>query len=421
MIKNHGGIIMNKRKTSRILAVNCNKTSGGGKIMLSLADFARNNGFEVVTATPEGKYSINIENNITITKRWQKGINWRLSKLSGNDRTLPFAQTNKLIRFIKEYKPAIVHLHGLHGYYVDYIKLLDYLKKRNIIVVWTQHDCWAYTGKCVHYTSVNCEKWQTKCYNCPQLDQFPASVFFDKTEQMFEMKKKCFSTLLNCTFVPVSKWLSEEMKKSFLKNSNIQLIANGIDTSVFYPQKSDIKARNGISEKKVILGVAASWSERKGIEDFFKLNEMIDKSTTAIIIIGINAQFINRCRDVGIVPILRTADRNELAQWYSACDVFFNPSTEETFGLVTAEAMACGAPVVGYRSTATTELLEGTSNYCVEPRDVNAAKKAIDIVLTLPKAFFSECNRTKVLENYDLISQFSKYIDLYNDLLSVKA
>ena len=405
----------NKKKL--ILSINCNKSSGGGNVMISLANVARNNGFQVITVAPEGKKEKPVKDHIIITKHWQKALNWRLSKLVGDDCFIPFSQTNKLLHFIESMQPSLIHIHGLHGYYVNYFKLLGFLEKKQIPIVWTQHDCWAFTGKCVYYSDNGCDKWKTSCDNCPQLHDYPSSYFFDKTKSMYENKKKSFTALTNCVFVPVSKWLQKEMKESFLKEKDIRIITNGVDTNIFRPRNSKVLKKNGIISKKVILGVASSWSARKGVDDFFRLNRRIDKSNTVIVMIGVKGDLVSRCKEAGIIPIARTSDKEELAQWYSACDVFFNPSVEETFGLVTVEAMACGAPIIGYHATATTEVLEDTPNYCIEPHNINAVIEAIKQVFENGRGAYSALNRKKVEEYYDLSKQYMKYIDLYQSLL----
>lgn len=409
-----------KNSKPLILAINCNKTSGGGKVMLSLAKAARDNGFHVITAAPEGRKESETPDHIVVTKRWQKALNWRLSRLVGDDLFIPFSETDKLIRFIEKNTPDLVHIHGLHGYYVDYIKLLGYLEKKSIPVVWTQHDCWSFTGKCTYYSRAKCEKWKNHCSNCPQLKFYPASIWFDRTPKMFERKKECFSSLSHCVFISVSNWLKDEMKQSFLAKMDIRVIENGVDTSIFSPQGGNIAERHGIQNKKIILGVAANWSERKGFDDFFRLNEMVNKNNTAIVLIGVNDKQLSKCRNAGIVGISRTSDQAELAQWYSACDVFFNPSVQETFGLVTIEAMACGAPIIGYRATATTEILNQTPNFCIEPCDLSSVDRAIRQIFKQPKQMYSVANRDKVLHYYDLKTQYRKYIDLYYEMLENK-
>lgn len=404
-------------KQPLILTINCNKSSGGGKVMTSLAEFARNKGLRVYTASPGERNEKPSQDHLIVTSHWQKALNWRISKLVGNDCCIPFAQTGKLLRFIERKNPSLVHIHGLHGFFVDYIKLVEFLEDRKIPVVWTQHDCWSFTGKCPHYSDIKCYKWKDECNNCPQLKNYPASAVFDKTREMYLSKKKSFSSLANCVYVPVSKWLENEMKQSFLKGKDIRLISNGVDTSVFRPIDSGVAERYGIHNKKIILGVAASWSARKGLEDFFRLNSRIDKNKAVIVLIGVNDSLASRCKEEGIIPISRTADREELAQWYSKCDMFFNPSVEETFGLVTVEAMACGSPIVGYDATATTEVLEDTPNYCVKPHDLDAVEEAMKQIFSLGKDKFSMLNRKKVLKNYDVDKQYMKYINLYHSLI----
>lgn len=401
-----------KRKT--IAAINCNVRSGGGKVMLGIAEVARNSGFDYYTYSPESKID-SPKNHSYIISRYTNYANMKISQLIGYDSAVINYGTYKLINQLKKIRPDLIHLHGLHGWYIDYKKLFEYIKQNNIPVVWTQHDCWAFTGKCTHFSYVKCNKWKTGCYDCPQLSRYPESKFIDNSKPMYNYKKNTFTSLKKCQIVSVSNWLMSILEESFLKNYPITTIENGIDVSVFKFIKSDLRNKYGLNDKVIILGVAASWNERKGLDDFINLRGMLPEDKFEIIIIGLNSQQLDRVKKEGIIGISRTANKSELAEWYSTCDVFFNPSIEETFGLVTVEAMACGAPVIVYNSTAAPELIKHTNNYCVNTNDLDEVVECINKILKNGKLFYSNVERAYHYYNQD--SQYEKYLDLYSEFL----
>ena len=401
----------------KIMSINCNCTSGGGKGMMEVAKIARNSGFDYYTVSPQCRNDGGLINHVTITNRLQKCLNRNISQIIGNDNAVPFAETKKLINTIEIIKPDLIHLRGLHGWYVDYIQLLRYLSEKKIPIVWTQHDCWAFTGKCVYFHNADCYKWKDKCGSCPQLHSYPNKSNIDRTSMMFRRKKETFTLLPNCRVVTVSKWMESIVRDSFLSCYDIMTIENGIDTHVFCPTRSDILQRYGLNGKFVILGVASSWSERKGLNDFLELSKRLNEDEV-IVLIGVNEKTKTICQNQGIIGIDRTSDKAELASWYSMCGAYFNPSTEETFGRVTAEAMACGSPIIAYDATATPELLEGTNNFCVKPHDLEQVLQAIKKIKITPREFYSLGNIEKARRSYDMETQFSKYIDLYNEMLN---
>ncbi|MDO4306350.1 MAG: glycosyltransferase [Eubacteriales bacterium] len=319
--------------------------------------------------------------------------------------------TAKLIEYIKTYDPDVIHLHNLHGYYINIKLLFDYLKQSGKPVVWTLHDCWAFTGHCCHFSAIGCNKWKTKCLSCPQLSSYPAS-YFDRSEKNYQEKKSLFTGLSNMHIVAVSKWLENVTHQSFLNAYPIDTIYNGIDLTVFRPIDSDIKQRFNLVNRKVILGVASTWSNNKGLEDFIELNKMITKEY-AIVLIGLNDKQIKDMPD-DIVCLPRTNGVEELVAWYSAADIYFNASIEETFGLPTVEAMACGTPVIVYDSTALPEVVSEESGIVVSTGDVKQVWNEIKLLASEP--IEKDLIRRSALK-YDKNIQYRKYLELYERII----
>ena len=266
--------------------------------------------------------------------------------------------TQKLLDFIRGYTPDVIHLHNLHGYYVNIELLFEFLKAEfSGKIIWTLHDCWAFTGHCTHYTYAECEKWKTGCNKCPQKSDYPASWGLDCSCLNYIEKKSLFCGVPNLTIVTVSQWLKGEVEKSFLKDYPIHCAYNGIDTAVFHPVENHVKQELGIQNKKMILLVSDGWTERKGYGCALDVAEKAP-ADWHFVIVGLSKNQIRKLPD-NITGFERIWNQQKLVEFYSAADVFFNPSVEETFGLVTAEAIACGTPAVVMNSTACPEPLCG--------------------------------------------------------------
>lgn len=335
-----------------------------------------------------------------------------LAKLT--DRTGFFSKTatKRLIKYIEKEKPDIIHLHNLHGYYVNIEILFSYLKGLNKPILWTLHDCWAFTGHCTHYTYKGCMKWITGCNHCMQLNSYPKSFGFDNSKRNYRDKKFLFTNVPKLFITTPSRWLAGEVQRSFLKQYKIYPIYNGIDLSVFKPVKSDIKKELGIADgKKVLLGVSFVWSKRKGLFDMFKLDSMLDHNRYQLILVGVSTEQIKNMPET-IIGLKRTKSIDELVRIYSMADIFINTSYEETMGLVTAEALACGTPAIVYDQTAVPEIVDKTSGIVVKAGDINAIINQLDHAIELgsegPRNFAA---------TFDKYQQYEEYYKLYNQIL----
>lgn len=355
--------------------------------------FARNN-------VPDDVSYIRIGNNFSI---YCDGMLTRLT-----DRAGFFSQnaTRKLIEEIQEYDPDIIHLHNLHGYYINLEILFEFLKQYKKPVIWTLHDCWSFTGHCCYYSMVGCKKWIDGCYNCEQIHAYPKSLFIDNSKKNYRDKKNIFTSVPNLVLVTVSNWLREEVKKSFLKNFPCTTIYNGIDLNVFKPTESDFRRRYGIENKVVILGVASTWDVRKGLNDFIELSYLLGEEYK-IVVVGVSKKEKEKLPE-SILGIERTNSVSELAEIYTAADVFFNASIEETFGLPTVEAMACGTPVIVYDCTALPEVVNNQCGFVVKEHDLETVVECIK-----KREIFSKKNIIENASRYSKQIMAMNYLNLY--------
>lgn len=271
-----------------------------------------------------------------------------LSRLTDRQGLYSTAATGRLIKKIREYDPDIIHLHNIHGYYLNYKVLFQFLSQYNKPIVWTLHDCWPFTGHCAYFDFVHCDKWKTGCHHCPQKNTYPTSWLLDRSRENFELKKSLFTGIKNLHIVTPSHWLAGLVKQSFLKEYPVEVIHNGIDLNVFKPTPSDFRKKYHLEDKKIILGVASPWTPRKGLKDFIKLAELVDEGTR-IVLVGLNDKQLKKLPE-NIIGIKRTNNPQELAGIYTTADVFFNPTYEDNYPTTNLEALACGTPMVTYNT-----------------------------------------------------------------------
>ncbi|CEA15276.1 group 1 glycosyl transferase [Fermentimonas caenicola] len=325
--------------------------------------------------------------------------------------------TDEFIKQIEVIKPDIIHLHNLHGYYINIEVLFHYLKKVNVPVVWTFHDCWPITGHCSYFTFVGCEKWKTQCYECPQKTKYPASYFIDSSRKNYILKKELFTSLSNLTLVSVSQWLSGILNESFLQKYPIKVINNGINTEVFKPSSSNtFRVKYGFEDKFILLGVASIWDERKGLKDYIELSKLLGRDFQ-IVLVGLTKKQIEQLPD-NILGIERTESVEMLAEIYSSANIVLNLSYEETFGLTTVEGFACGTPGIVYNATASPELIDVSTGIVVEQGNINKLTEAIYSIKKKGKEYYSEACVNRAHKLYKKEDRYKEYIQLYNELIS---
>lgn len=298
-----------------------------------------------------------------------------LSRLTDHAGCYSKHATRRMIDEIKAYDPDLIHLHTLHGYYLNTDLLFAFLAQLQKPVVWTLHDCWAFTGHCTHFSDVGCFQWKTGCRNCMQLRRYPKCDWKGDTARNYERKRAAFTAVPNLTITAPSNWLTGVVRQSFLGEYPTFTIPNGIDLSCFFPRQSNVRKRLGLEEKRLILGAASVWNRQKGLEDLAALAKMLPDSCR-LLLVGIRKEQ-KKLLPENVVTMERLSSQTELAELYSAADVFVNPSREETMGLTTVEALACGTPAVVYNSTAVPEVVDEKSGIVVQTGDVDALYQAV--------------------------------------------
>ncbi|NLA34023.1 MAG: glycosyltransferase [Tenericutes bacterium] len=333
---------------NKLVQINIVCNGSTGRIMCDIAKKAEKEGFQSYIFYGRGKPSkelncTRIGNNLSVY------FHVFLTRFFNKHGHGSYFATKKLVRELKKITPDIIHLHNIHGYYINLKILFNYLKyEYKGKIIWTLHDCWSFTGHCTHFTIVECNKWQGKCYKCPQVTTYPKAFLIDTSKKEFQTKKKLFTGLNNLTIITPSKWLADLVKKSFLNEYKIEVINNGVDLNIFKPTCDEriYKKYNIPKNKKIILGVANIWGERKGLNDFIELSKIINNEYK-IVLVGVNAVDKKKI-PANIICVNRTDNAIELAKFYSAAYCYVNPTYEDNYPTTNIEAISCGTYVISY-------------------------------------------------------------------------
>lgn len=402
----------------RLLQINITANWGShGKIAEGIGRLAMDHGWESVIAY--GRWSNPSQSRLyhigsMMDERWH----CMAARLLDNQGLMSRGATARLIAFINNYRPSLIHLHNIHGYYLHYPMLFEYLSQAGIPVVWTLHDCWPFTGHCAYYIYADCEKWQTHCHHCPQIGTYPKSYFMDRSARNYDLKRTAFTSVPRLTIVPVCQWLKNEVARSFLKDLSVHRIYNGIDLDVFRPSadKETIKKKYGISaDKHLILGVASNWY-RKGLEDFFLLRRSLPDDY-AVAVVGLNRAEEEKARRHGLIGIRRTGNVGKLTSLYTLADVYCNPTWEDNFPTTNLEAMACGTPVVAYRTGGCPEAITSETGIVVDRGDVEGMARAIRAIVDDGADRYERACRQHIEANYDQKQRFAEYLHLYESMI----
>jgi glycosyltransferase involved in cell wall biosynthesis len=393
--------------------------SSTGKIVNQIGDLCINNGWESYIAYGGRRLRVNSRSKV-IKIGGKFGVYWHalITRVFDRHGFSSTRATERLISKIKQIEPTVIHLHNLHGYYLNVEVLFNYLSKIKTPIIWTLHDCWSFTGHCSHFEYVSCYKWETLCYECPQKHSYPASIFFDNSRINYDQKKDLFNSVENLTIIPVSLWLSNYVSRSFLSNYKSLVIHNGIDLNVFKPAccKSFLK-KNRLEEKIIVLGVANVWDKKKGLDDFIRLSKVLD-SDFVIILVGVSKQQQTKIPG-NIICIERMTSQQELAEIYSCADLYLNLTLEDSYPTTNLEAIACGTPVVTYNTGGSVESIIDDCGYIVDKGDINSVKKILyDIknkVLQIP----SKDRLSSVAhKEFNKDRKFLEYFKLYKDIIA---
>lgn len=392
----------------KVVQINVVCNGSTGKIMCDLAKELEIKGHESYIFFGRG----NPKNNLNCKKienKFSIYFHVLLGRIGLNGHGSYFA-TKKLVRELKRINPDVIHLHNIHGYYINLKVLFKYLKKNyKGKIVWTLHDCWTFTGHCSYFTISKCDKWETECNKCPNLNCYPKELI-DTTKKEFRLKKSLFTDLNDLTITTPSNWLKGLVKKSFLKKYDIKVINNGIDLDIFKPTKNEkiFEKYNIPKDKKIILGVANIWEERKGLKIFSELASIIKKDEV-IVLVGLTEKQIEELPK-NIVGIKRTENQKELANIYTIADIFINPSIEETFSLVTVEAMACGQQVIVCGTSAPKELIDDNIGITI---DDNKAINYYNAYKKIKKKEISQNEIVKYAKKYSNEHMLKEIIEVY--------
>lgn len=403
----------------KLVEINSHSFGSTGSIMLDTADAFRQAGNEAITFSPV-LFSLNgvtkvdrIPNHSYYGSFFESGVHYFMGRFTGRNGAFSIFATYRLLRTIDRYSPDIIHLHNLHNFTINLKLLFRYIAKKNIPIVWTFHDCWPFTGHCVHFEQFPCNKWKIdECKNCEHYDSYPKTSICN-SEKQFRIKKELFSSLTNLTIVTPSNWMANLVRMSFLSEKSILVINNGIDLDTFKPTESDFREKYNLVDKKIVLGVSSNWSYWKGLDVFLRLSDCLPEDYT-VVLVGLSKE--NK-KDISskIVAIEKTANKKELAEIYSSADVFLNPTRKDTFPTVNIEALACGLPVVTFKTGGSPEIIDNSCGLVLENESIDLIIKRVkDICINKPFSKEACIDRAK---QFDKTKQYQTYVDLYESIV----
>ena len=391
----------------KIVQINATCSSGStGKIALAVSRLLSEDGLENYILYSQGQNGV--ENTVRYMRERDIKVQALFSRLLGNYGFNSRAATKRVIKELEKIKPDVVHLHNLHSHDLHMGMLFRYFKENKTKLYWTFHDCWAFTAYCPYFDLAACDKWKSGCRNCSQKKQY--SWFFDRSRSLYQRKKELFSGL-DLTIITPSVWLADLVSQSFLAGYPVKVINNGIDLAVFQPKESDFRKKYNIEDQFVILGVAFGWGKRKGLDVFKTLAERLDERFQ-IVLVGTNDE-IDKTLPQNIISIHRTENQTELAAIYTAADLFVNPTREENYPTVNMESLACGTPVLTFRTGGSPEILDDSCGRVVDTGDVEQLYREI-LWIEKERPFTREACLVRA-ESFDAKKRFEEYRNLYSE------
>lgn len=384
--------------------------SSTGRTALQLDEGLKKHGIESKTACPAG---LGGEGTIAIGSPADVRIHSLEARLFGDPGYHSRPATRRFLRRLEEERPDIVHLHNLHGNFIDLPMLFGWLSENRVPTVVTLHDCWWFTGRCCHYTVDGCFGWEKACGSCPRLKKDIPSWFFDRSSRMLADKEKWFGSLDKLAVIGVSDWITGEAKRSILKNADIiERVYNWVDTDVFRPTQSDIRKEYGLEGKFILLGVSYGWTAAKGLNELKALSEALPEDMRLVLIGGLPAGY-----DAGeIINVPVTDDQRRLAEWYSAADACISLSPEESFGKVSAEALSCGTPIIVLDSTASPELAGEGCGEVIEDASPKTVMTAVSRIRRKGAGNYRAGCREFAERNFEMESNIARICDIYRRL-----
>lgn len=395
----------------RLLQINVDANNGSnGSIARDIGTMALNRGWESMIAY--GRRAMPCDSQlIKVGSDLDVKIHGLQTRMFDNHGRGSYFTTKVFLKKVDKFKPDIVHLHNIHGYYINYELLFNYLVEKQIPVVWTLHDCWPFTGHCGYFVKWQCVKWLDGCCDCPASHAYPKSWFIDNSKNNYNVKKCIFTAPSKMHLTTVSNWLKGLVEKSFLSNFPITVIYDGIDVDEFKSRPSDLRIRLGLENKFILLAAAANWSESKGWSDYIELSKLLTENYT-IVLVGVEKISKQKLPD-NIVCIPRQESKSDLADYYSMADVLLSLSYQETFGMTIAEALACGTPAIVYNNTACPEVISADCGFAVESGNLGEVLGAIKVISSKKKDFYSNACRQRVIECFNSRTVNEQFFDIY--------
>lgn len=380
-----------------------------GKIAYEIAEVQKKHGIEPYVVCGESK--VQAQNVFAMKSGLYLKFNILKTRLFGKHGFYSKSATRKMLKWVDTVSPDVIHLHNIHGHYLNIELLFEYIAKKNIPVVWTLHDCWALTGHCAHFDFAGCDKWKTGCHHCELKKDYPVSWFFDRSKESYNDKKRLFTSVEKCHITTPSKWLKGLCEQSFLGKYPVTVVNNGVDLTVFHPTPSDLRKSMGLEDKFVILGIVDSLNSMKGGRYLLELSSLLAEDECIVL--------LTPSENAGEVPdnvrlVSKTVSAQELAEFYTMADVFVNPSLQESFSMINLEAIACGTPVVTFDSGGCKESQSDKTGVAVPRADVKAMYEGIRRV---KNGEFKSEDCVERAQEFDCRIKFEKYIDIYKDIL----
>lgn len=396
-------------------------TTSTGRIIREIGDAAIASGWEsniAYSAGRDGKMECT-SRTVPVGDRMSVAFHGLATRMFDRHGLASVEATRKFIKDIERIDPDVIHIHNIHGYFLNYEILFDWLSRCGKQVIWTVHDCWLFTGHCYHYMNAGCDKWKYGCGQCPQTREFPKSWLIDRSAKNWRDKKNAFCSIPSdkMTIVTVSDWLKGEMQQSFLKDFRYKVIHNGIDTEVFKPSDGTaVRQRYGIGDRKMYMGAASIWSTAKGLDDFMSMASMLTPQEV-IVLVGLDKNQMTRM-PANIIGIPRTSDVHELAELYSAADAFLNLTYQDNYPTVNLESISCGTPVVTYRTGGSPESVTSQCGMVTDCGDVAQALAAARKIAATDRSVWRDNCRAYGLANFRKADRYADYIKLYKELLN---
>lgn len=402
---------MGQKTIKTVLSVNLGNFGSTGKIMSGIGEIAQKADYITYQAYPGHKSNQPFRlNDIIICSDFFDKLNQKIAYYTGLNGCFALLSTIRMLKKIDTIKPDIIHLHNLHNSYINLPLLFQYIKRHNIKVIWTLHDCWSFTGRCPYFIISKCDKWKNGCHDCPYPSDAYPQAKFDRTAKMWKLKKKWFTGVKNMTIVTPSKWLAELVKESYLKGCPVKVINNGINLDVFKPTPSDFRDKYKIApDKSLILGIAFGWDERKGLDVFIELSKRMEDKFQ-IVLVGTDAN-VDTQIPANIISIHKTQNQRELAEIYTAADLFVNPTREENYPTVNMESIACGTPVLTFRTGGSPEIVDETCGCVVDCDDVDGIEREIRKICVERPYSVEQC--LEKAQSFDMNLKFKEYVKLY--------